>query len=98
METALAVITTAYTDSSEQPVKNKKKKIGFSLMFPPRNSILTQKPSKEGDFTSGVPGIDDTQGTGVAVAPRLVQSPLQLADVHAPARLLVEVVVDLHGA
>ena len=48
--------------------------------------------------TGGVPGVDDAEGAGVAVAAGLLQGALQLAEVHAPALVLVEVVVDLHGA
>jgi len=50
-----------------------------------------------GNITGGVSRVDDTQGPRVAVAPGFVQGPLQLADVHAPALLLVQVIVDLHG-
>lgn len=46
--------------------------------------------------TCGVPRVDDAQRSGAAVAPRLIQGPLQLADVQTPALLLVQIVVDLH--
>lgn len=49
-------------------------------------------------LTGGVSRVDDAQGSGVAVAPGLIQSTLQLTDVQAPALLLIQVIIDLHGA
>lgn len=49
-----------------------------------------------GNLTGGVSRVDDAQGSRVAVAPGLIQGPLQLTDVQTPALLLVEVIVDLN--
>lgn len=49
-------------------------------------------------FTGGVSGVDDAQGSRVAVASGLIQSALQLGDVKAPALILIKVIVDLHSA
>lgn len=52
----------------------------------------------EGNVTGGVPRVDDAQGSRFAVFPGLVHGAAQLADVQAPALLLIKVIVDLHGA
>lgn len=46
--------------------------------------------------TGGVSGVDDAQGSGVAVRAGLVQGALQLADVQTPALVFIQVIVDLH--
>lgn len=53
--------------------------------------------SGAGGHTGGVPRVDDAEDAGVAVLPGLGDSSLQLWDVQAPAVVLVQVVIDLHG-
>lgn len=47
--------------------------------------------------TCGIARVDDAEDTGVAVLPGSLQRAPQLADVQAPASLLVQVVVHLDG-
>lgn len=71
------------------------------MLFCPSPETATTSLSRvlnEGNFTGGVSRVDDTQGSGVAVAPGLIQGALQLADVHTPALFFIKVIVDLHGA
>ena len=48
------------------------------------------------EATGGVAGVDDAEGAGDAVLPSGSQGAPQLADVQAPAALLVQEVPDLH--
>lgn len=56
--------------------------------------LLTQNQQRH--ITCGIPRVDNAQRSGAAVAPRLIQGPLQLADVQTPALLFIQIVVDLH--
>lgn len=59
-------------------------------------SYSLRTKTNKGHVTGGVSRVDDAQRSGAAVAPRLIQGTLQLANVQTPALLFVQIIVDLH--
>lgn len=67
----------------------------------PAPQPLPRPPPQRGrrsSHTCGVPGVDDAQHLGVTVLLGLPHGTPQLLHVQGPAVVLVQVIVDLHGA
>lgn len=59
-------------------------------------ATVCERKTNKGHVTGRVSRVDDAQRSGAAVAPRLIQGTLQLANVQTPALLFVQIIVDLH--